>query len=276
MIERRRLRAGVEVEVWKEGVIWWLRVGGVVTKVYDLAVDLITEPIPEEEATGEVERAAAHIRGQMDAAKSGLRDIDEAYRLGGVPYLVQALRVRAMEAEQRDKDKDRAMADLLARVEALEEEVRDLNRGLGAKRDHGHKTFVWIDEVEDELRRREDRHQVLVDRVVALEPPRRATPAPAAADGPSAEEVVAIIEKTGSREARWAIVDRWGLDTLKAEAVRLIRAGAGGQVMNPIIFQHSDREAVVSGQGCTWRISIQDNGWFRKPTLLFAAFREGR
>lgn len=184
MIERRRLRAGVEVfrdsdgdyyTNGPDGRKWWVP-------------DWATEPIPEEEATGEVERQAAHIRGQMDAAKSGLRDIDEAYRLGGVPYLVQALRVRAMEAEQRDRDKDRAMADLLARVEALEE--RDI--------EHSDKIGQLMSKVG------------LTRSVQTVR-----NPAPAAADGPSAEEVLAWLSAAAA-EAEHPMIDH---------AIRLIRAG---------------------------------------------------
>lgn len=282
--ERRRLRAGVEVEVWKENGGWWMSIGGVVTRVFDLALDLITEPIPGEEAgpkdprgyaspqildlgkilrdietrpipkeeaaprrlrpdiqirevapgvggymipedwpwveidgesypiharlldkltepipeepSGEVEEQAAHIRGQMDAAKSGLRDIDEAYRLGGVPYLVQALRVRAMEAAMRDKDNDRAMADILARVEALEKRME------------------------------QQRQEV----TITLPPVQVPTPAPeqdaAGGDEPSGEELVEWLESvvTGKilNDPKWF---RWSRPVMAAAAIRLIRAG---------------------------------------------------
>lgn len=45
--------------------------------------------------------------------------------------------------------------------------------------------------------------------------------------------------------------------------------------MKPVVYLHSDAEAVVSGQGGTWRISIQNNGWFRRPTLKVVEVKRG-
>ena len=168
-------------------------------------------------------------------------------------------------------------SDLLARVEALE-------RRMDAQ---------------------EDRHQVLVDRVVALEPQRRAIPAPAAADGPvqcceggplkrdcadcctvlgtpaaadgpSAEEVLAFLHRFREEELRhWGRAHGGALPPSVHKidaAIRLIRAGQ--EDTRPVLTDEMVVEACHHWKGYIGALGADEVVPMRRALLATGAFRE--
>lgn len=189
MIERRRLLGGaaeVHVVQRRDDCVWYMIGDGIRRTMLPGDFEALTEPIPEEEITGN------NILDQREW--SGF-----------------------MEEPQPDP-----LADLLARVEALGKEVARAHRRITAEA----KLQVAAEQVEGE---RIEWIRKLEKRIEALEQPKYLTahefwdpnPAPAAADGPSAEEVVAYMEGVHQRCTR----KDCEVCRMAAHAARLIRAG---------------------------------------------------